>query len=933
MERKKRESILVYICYTLGFVVLAAIMVSIFYMNGKSIVYNSDAIVQHYPTQFYLSRFMSDLFNGIQKFNFNLGLGQDVLFTYHYYGLTDPLNILLGVFSWVDPNLLYSLSLGLRMYIAGLVFIGMCIHFKKSSPAMAIGALIYVFSNYCLSAGVMHPYFTNAMIYLPLMVIGVDKLIKENKVMFFIVVSILSILSNVYFAYIVSVLAFVYAIISIISECRKNGFKETIRLFGRGITSYIIAAMICGAIIVPMAYGFVNSARTQGLAYEIPLLMNRYNIIQYFVNIFQKPNVNNFALVGVSVATLYALASMFLKKGNGKLKVLSILMLILIIGPKVQSAVTGFSYENFRWYFALELLMAYIFVNEFDELLNMKSIRKKVVFLVVVVYLALFTYKNVNFAMVNKIEFTDFEFLVNMVVVLIALILMLILCIRKPKLKRNLFIAAIFIALGSNISLYSFNAIEDKNLVSFKELDELINDRTLQTVSKTTKGTFERVDNEDPRSLNMSDIYEYPSSSVYYSIENKNLSKFNLIYRNAKSSPITRMHNFDGRAILDDIMSVKYYKVWNDKKVPYGFEKSPMDKLYINNNYIPFGFTYANYIKPYEVASMGILDKQEALLRGCLIDGDIGDVKHLDSGVLSDINLRKTDVDYKTDLKGKIHGKQGLNIKLEYNLPYNGELYLKIADSDAIKGVDSIYITTGGKASNINFTKPSSKWYYGEKDVVINMGYFEKGKKTMNINLPAKSEFNIKDITLECRAVDMIEPSVKELAKEHLRDIKIQKDGFTGNIANEGYKLMFISIPYDEGWTATIDGVKSKIYRANEGFMAVKLEPGDHTVDFRYKRPLQTAGYIVSLVGIVLLALYTSRRRKKFGGKNKDEKSQLHENSIVENESNELYEHEKIEDDNEISEAIDKDEDIEKISDEVNEEAPEDNDANNEENK
>ena len=40
MERKKIDKILIYLYYTLGFVALAGIIITIFYMNNKSLVYN-----------------------------------------------------------------------------------------------------------------------------------------------------------------------------------------------------------------------------------------------------------------------------------------------------------------------------------------------------------------------------------------------------------------------------------------------------------------------------------------------------------------------------------------------------------------------------------------------------------------------------------------------------------------------------------------------------------------------------------------------------------------------------------------------------------------------------------------------------------------------------------------------------------------------------
>lgn len=860
MERKKIDKILIYLYYTFGFALLASIIVTILYMNNKSLVYNSDALVQHYPTQFYLSDFLKNLFGGIEKFNFNLGLGQDVMATYHYYGLTDPLNLLLGVFSWLDPNLLYYISIGLRMYLAGLAFIYMCTHFQKNNNAIVLGALIYTFSNYSLSGGFMHPYFINTMILMPLMIVGVNKIIRYNKVTFFIVVSALSIFMNVYFSYIIAALAFVYAIVSILFEAKKNGFSQTMILFGRGIISYIISVMIAGAVLFPFSYGFLNSYRNKSLAYEIPFIISKEELLKYFMDMFKIPNILNFVMLGISVVILFAIVSLFSNRENKKIKLLFFLLLVLIVVPKLQSIVTGFSYDNYRWYFVVELLFAYIFVDQFENLLEMDKLRKNILWLVLIAYMGMYVYIEINTAIARSIDFKSKTFLASMFIVLITISMMFALHIKNKKIKKTVFSLIIFLGLGLNMGVYSYDAIKQNILINFSELDKILNNETVKLVSERSKGTLDRVDNSDQRSMNFSDIFGYPSTSVYYSIENKNFSKFNMVYRNAKASPITRVHNFDSRAILDNILSVKYFIETKDNRVPYGFVNEGHKKLYINKNHIPFGFTYENYIKPYEVASLSTLDMQEAMMRACLIEENIGDVKHLNSAVLSEIKLKKTELEAKSKLSGDVEANSGYNLDIECDPLEDGELYIKLPDVDSIKGVERIYLTNEKSFSTIDLTKPNSKWYAGEKNVVINAGFVKKGHRKLTLNFPTESKFRVEDISLELREMNEIDKYAKELSKEHIEDLKLSNNGFTGNISNEGNKLMFISIPYDKGWSAKIDGVESKIYKANVGFMAVKLESGEHTIEFKYNRPYQNMGYIVSILGIILLILYKIKR-------------------------------------------------------------------------
>jgi hypothetical protein len=44
---------------------------------------------------------------------------------------------------------------------------------------------------------------------------------------------------------------------------------------------------------------------------------------------------------------------------------------------------------------------------------------------------------------------------------------------------------------------------------------------------------------------------------------------------------------------------------------------------------------------------------------------------------------------------------------------------------------------------------------------------------------------------------------------------------------------------WDEGWTATVDGVSMTVARANVGYKAVPIEAGNHAIEFRYREPVR----------------------------------------------------------------------------------------------
>ena len=67
---------------------------------------------------------------------------------------------------------------------------------------------------------------------------------------------------------------------------------------------------------------------------------------------------------------------------------------------------------------------------------------------------------------------------------------------------------------------------------------------------------------------------------------------------------------------------------------------------------------------------------------------------------------------------------------------------------------------------------------------------------------------------------------------------------------------MFFSVPFDEGWTATVNGKEAEIEKVNVGFMAVKVPEGASTIRFDYATPGLKAGIVISGGSLAILLIY-----------------------------------------------------------------------------
>ncbi|MCM1507568.1 MAG: YfhO family protein [Ruminococcus flavefaciens] len=104
-----------------------------------------------------------------------------------------------------------------------------------------------------------------------------------------------------------------------------------------------------------------------------------------------------------------------------------------------------------------------------------------------------------------------------------------------------------------------------------------------------------------------------------------------------------------------------------------------------------------------------------------------------------------------------------------------------------------------------------------------------------------------------------------ERQKNASETFRYDSKGFESEITLDNDGLVFFSVPYSSGWSAEVNGKPVDVEKVSYGFMAVKGETGKNKIVFRYRTPALTAGMIISISGIVILAVYmiicTRKRR------------------------------------------------------------------------
>ncbi|MBQ8095014.1 MAG: YfhO family protein [Clostridia bacterium] len=99
--------------------------------------------------------------------------------------------------------------------------------------------------------------------------------------------------------------------------------------------------------------------------------------------------------------------------------------------------------------------------------------------------------------------------------------------------------------------------------------------------------------------------------------------------------------------------------------------------------------------------------------------------------------------------------------------------------------------------------------------------------------------------------------------KEHACDsFETDAHGFTAHIRTDQAGYLIFTIPFDKGFSASIDGIHTEIIPCDVSFMSVYLPAGDHTVRFDYHTRGLALGILMSLTSLLILLTYISIRKR-----------------------------------------------------------------------
>jgi uncharacterized membrane protein YfhO len=110
---------------------------------------------------------------------------------------------------------------------------------------------------------------------------------------------------------------------------------------------------------------------------------------------------------------------------------------------------------------------------------------------------------------------------------------------------------------------------------------------------------------------------------------------------------------------------------------------------------------------------------------------------------------------------------------------------------------------------------------------------------------------------------------VNDLKKDEFKITKFSENNIIGNVNTKERKILFFSMPFDEGWAVTVNGKESKLYRLNCGLTGLLTEKGDNKVELAFTPRFKNQGALVSLasllifIGLILFSVFKNKSKIK----------------------------------------------------------------------
>lgn len=801
-------------------------------------------------------------------YSWNAGGGSSFLGNFFNY-LSSPISLLVLLFDRSQVGYAISTLVVVKGILSAMTF---TYFLKKSlgthSYATSAFGVFYAFCGYFL-AYYWNIMWIDGMIMLPLIALGIERIIEKGKPALYIASLAIMLFSSYYIGYMICIFSVLYFLCYFLSKYTFidtiNGSSDKSKLYQKAINnrflnrgfvfalSSILGACMVAFTLIPVYFILQSCSATSDTFPHV--FQSYFNIIDMISSHLAGiettirssgddvlPNIYS-GILAIILVPLYIMN----KDIRLKEKAMYVLLLLFFV----------FSFDNnvmnFLWHalhfpndlpYRFSFMYTFIIlIMAFKALEKIKSIRYQDIAVVGMIWIAIILFYQ-KFP-TNKISEISIYISLGLVLAWTGVLLL----IRKGKMTNFVIgITIISIAFceiiltGSNS--YEFTVLNSDYTANYEDYRD-----SIKYIEDTDDGLYrEELSYLDTRMDPC--LYGYNGMSIFSSMayEDYSQTQYSLgmfgnrinSYTYNTQTPVYNMFygikyliQTDGCAEPCD----EYYKkLYNSKK--------GNSEVYQNKLFLPFAFVTSNDVKDWDATEGNPFDVQESLIDNACGVGNV----FIPAKFVSTEGY-DADVDEVTSNGTYFYTKESSdqsygNIDLTIEAENDSNLY--------------IYITSP-EIENVNYTwdnDEKTKYQNITEPYILDLGAFKKGEQA-NVSLDLSGTQNDNSY-FEIYAYT-VDNDVLESAYELLSLGAMNVDSFTSTkisgTINAGYDgFIYTSIPYDEGWTIYIDGEKSKTFDIGNSQLATTIKQGEHQIKLKYSPKGYKAGILISVCAWITVA-------------------------------------------------------------------------------
>ena len=840
-------------------------------------------------------------------------LGGEFTGIYAYY-LASPLSWLVGFFS---ENHITEALLMIHLLKCGIAGCTMSYYLKKTQSQVKemwiiLFSTLYALSGYVIAFG-HNTMWMDALMLLPLVIYGVELIIRKQKALLFVVTMTLTLISTFYIGYMVCLFVLIYFFYYYFSHSHRyenNYYGERFHFVHSLIRMGIAAVLSIGmamVILLPTYYSLTfgktsfsgdaidYTSWTSILEHFKDMVMTtQFDTIDAFAKMLPggydnvRPEGMPFLYCGL--LTLFGLPLFFLSKTvRVRQKVGGALFLTLMF-ITMQNNVTDIIWHcfqrpnwlNYRYSFMIIFLMVIFACRGMGELHKMKSGHIAAIGGGLLGLTVLLQSQNLDISIGPADKPISYEFYcIWLSVILIIVYLGVLGSYLKPRMQKTAAVVLCAVVCGEALlsgTIYLIGLDFDV-VISTRDSYVSFMNRVKPIVYdvQNSDSSFYRM--EKTLSRNVCDNMALNMRGISNSTSTLNATTIQFLNQMGYSAASHWTTYKGGNPVADSLLGMKYIVYDNQSKVPAGYQlyrEDATNALWAYQNPYALSLAFAANSKIYDVDFNDYMTPFEAM--NAMITAMLGSKEEIqvfkpithsltvNTNVTSQSSSRPTnqtnDRNYKYDFYEDIGDSDSSNLRyvlqLPEDMPLGSDLYF-FFESDYPRVVDWTFRAPKNSAEDADLT---GQFFENENDCIQHLGKINQTDFGYALELTIASDsrmlYLISDqIVFWYVDEAALADAMSRLAEGNLViDADYSESNITGKITvPAGSSTVFTTIPYDKGWNVYVDGKEVKVKETMGALLAFDITEGEHTVEISYFSDYHKWGVIISLASLGLAVI------------------------------------------------------------------------------